>query len=225
MNPDLNWYYEKIKDATLEAIEVGEKIQWFRLVKYAESRLMSTDLIFTPFAVIITGDNRVTQKGCQALGYDLAWFSSCLDAHYLAEKFLEHRWVPSLAREYWGERLTDYRQLMEGVTLEEGEEYDDELLNKHSWRIDDQVLENATVVDAIEKLFAMDCWSSASELYHFLPAMKTVYPKWSINPTERWIMPFDCSDGMGGYGYEPAEVGWLAAIQRKFAEEYKKANG
>ena len=223
MKPDLNWYYEQIKDATLEAVEVGQKLQWFRLSRYPGRGIMSTDLVFLPFAVIITGDNRVTRRGCQALGYDLGWFAESHNADYLAEKFLEHKWVPSLAREYWGERLADYRQQM-SITLEEGEEYDDDLLNKHSWRIDDQVLENATVVDAIEKLFTLDCWSSGNELYNAMPALKTVYPKWSIAPTERWVMPFDCSDGMGGYGYEPAEVGWLAAIQRKFAEEYKKTN-
>jgi hypothetical protein len=30
----------------------------------------------------------------------------------------------------------------------------------------------------------------------------------------------DCSDGIPGFGYDPAEAGWLCAIQQRFSELY-----
>ncbi len=221
--PDHTWYYEQIKDATLEVIELGEFAKSFRLRKYPNTDTMSAVLIFTPWACIITGDLRVENHGLQTIGYGLEWFAQIHEPSYLAEKFLESRWVPEKAhaylknfQEHWKATLADHQAEYQ---LEDGEEWDEPELQKRDWRIPGEVLEGVTVIEAFDAFLSDENYiyfGSPGELYSALPAYRDSSTKYA----ERWIVPFDGSDGLGGYGYPEPLVGWLAAINRRFAELY-----
>lgn len=219
---DNQWYYDQIKDAQLEVVEQGKKLQAFLLRKYPDKSMMSTMIIFAPGIIIITGDLRVTNNGIMTIGYDLNWFRTRLDSSYLAEKFLEQKWIPERAKDYWEYVRNDYKAQLdewkkavaEDVDVDSNLQPDNPMLCKNKWiscgrKIDGEV----TIIDAIDEMLGNDdVFSSQELLYTALP----VYKK-----DGRFLCPFDSSDGMGGYGYNPAEVGWLTAIHRRFSELYE----
>jgi hypothetical protein len=223
-----DWYYDQIKDATLEVIELGEFAKSFRLRKCPDRDTMSTVLIFTPWACIITGDLRVENHGLQALGYGMDWFKQRHEPSYLAEKFLDTRWVPEKARAYfreiqnnWKAKRADYL----ASTLDEVQEpeWDEIELQKNNWLVCGDVLENVTIIEALEAFLSdenQDYFASAGELFTALPAYQD-RSQWNHQvKAPRWRCPFDTSDGIGGYGYPDHLVGWLSAINRRFAELY-----
>ncbi len=216
--PESDWYYKQIQDATLEVIERGNQVQVFNLRKYPGRSMMSTVLVFLPFCIILTGDNRVCNHGVQALGYALEWFKNCHEASYLAEKFLETKWVPEKAEAYWKGILADYKQQFEEwkSEAEPDDPPDNKLFAKMNWRAgyNRQLLFGVTIVQALGLMLEdSSCFESPDALYCSLPA-------WHNKSDGFWHCPFDTSCGLGGYGYAPGEVGWLAAIQKRFAELY-----
>ena len=166
MPEERDQYYAELKDATLEVVELGQFAQVFCLRKYPDRSLMSTHLIFTPFCVIITGDNRVENHGVQALGYGLDWFRRAHDPDYLAGKFLETRWVPEMAKKHWEEVLDSWRRRREAWLAEVAEmkaelpedeqcdfedpQPDEAELQPRNWHVGRIELEKATIVDALE---------------------------------------------------------------------------
>jgi len=226
-------YYRQIADTTLEVVELGRFAKTFCLRKYPGRSDMATYLIFTPFSIIITGDNRVENHGVQALGYGLDWFKRNLDSDYLAEKFLETRWVPEFAQKYWTDILEEWRgrrnewlaklaEEQQDLNAEDREMYEEPVpdcpeLQPRTWHVGRTELDNATIVEALETLFELDCFSSPGELWNTLPAYEESCLE--LVHSLSFLCPFN-TDSMGGYGYLEAKVGWLAAIHQRFAELY-----
>ncbi len=228
-------FYRELSDATLEVVEIGQFAQVFCLRKYPGQYLMSTYLIFTPFSVIITGDNAVEAHGVQAMGRGLDWFKQKTGGDYLAQNFLETRWVPDLARSHWQHILETWRGRQEEWQAELKEMTDDldaedrELwedpdpkspeLKRRTWRVGGEELDDVTVVEALEALLDPDqiYFSSPDRLWDCLPAYEE--ERSGEIHSRSFLCPFD-TDDVRGYGYPEAKVGWLEAIHRRFVELY-----
>lgn len=252
--PNPEYYYNELSGATLEVIERTPRTQIFMLRKYPNSTMMSAILIFTPFGITITGDLHVSGKGgITAPGYGLLWFTQRLEADYLAGKFLRPGWVPELAHAYFAsirnefiERREDYRREREALrahlqqeATETGEPFDpaedcpeeepdEEELKPRTWRVGNEELTNATIIEALDFLLAEDnedLFNNPQTIYDAMPVYRKADKPWVVAgmtfSTAQWAIPF-CLTEPGGYDYDPAEVGWLSAIQRHFAEEYIK---
>lgn len=222
--PDYSWFYDQIKDATLELIEDGKSVKTFLLRKYPDKSMMSTWLFFTPVGIIISGDMRPAGSGVIALGYGLDWFAQKLEASYLAEKFLNEKWVPELALKSWKECLTEwearYQEYKNGIGPDEDEdsfEPDEPLLKKMDWQYGTnptEYIEGVTIVEVLRALVEnSQFFEDAHTLYESLPAYLDEYV---------YHCPFSSED-LAGYGYAEAEIGWLYAIQRRFSECYSKS--
>jgi hypothetical protein len=118
----IEWYEKQISGCTLEVVELGEKVKTFLLRKEPDSMMMSTYIIFTPAGIVISGDIQVCRHGVISYGgYGIGWFASRLDPSYLAEKFLEQRWVPSAAMEAWEECLQVGSEYLGGTAYDPNE--------------------------------------------------------------------------------------------------------
>ena len=63
-------------------------------------RAFSVLVTFTPEGIVLQGDITPTRYGtCSCTGYGLDWFAKPMEEDYLAEKFLQERYVHELARE------------------------------------------------------------------------------------------------------------------------------
>lgn len=79
--------------------EVTPKTRTFRLSE-GNKRCMSCLITFTPEGITISGDITPIGRGVtSSLGYGIDWFASELSPDYLAEKFLERKFVPEIAAE------------------------------------------------------------------------------------------------------------------------------
>jgi len=87
------------------------------------------------------------------------------------------------------------------------------MLRKREWNSCGHCLDGeVTIIEAIDEMLENDdVFSSPDQLNDAIPAYKE---------DGRFIYAFDSTCVSWGYGYHPAEVGWLAAIQRRFAETY-----
>jgi hypothetical protein len=224
IKPDLNWFYDQIKDAQLAQVEDGKLVKTFRLRKYPDRSMMSCWIFFTPAGIVITGDMRPADQGVIALGYGLEWFAEKLEPDYLASKFLKEKWVPDAAFESWDQCMAAWEEKAEEYEKECEEEFGtdpwpdpgEEFLRLKDWRSGKErtELHGVTFLKALRHLLDnRENFESAQTLYESLPAFRD-------ESEGRWICPFSSED-LGGYGYQPAEFGWLAAIQRRFSECYK----
>jgi hypothetical protein len=200
MNKECEEFYQTIKNATLEVVSDAPNAKVFLLRNEPHSYMMSTILIFAAGHTIITGDLSVSDNGVvSCAGYGIGWFTQHHDPSYLAEKFLHKKWVKEKAIEYWKEfgALRD-------------EENPDE--PKYIWRFYGANTEPETIGAAMVRFAEEneDAFDSAGHLYDNLPSA------W-IN--EKWRHPFDITEFPSRW-YDPIEVGWLCAIQRRFAECY-----
>lgn len=203
-NPPLDWYYNQLKEHYLEPIPTGEEtakyIKAFYLRKAPDTRMMSTLLIFHPEGITITGDchpGRVPGRrgGVIARGYDLDWFSQKLEPSYLAEKFLTEVWV----KEKFVEWVKEYLKDSEAVDTEAKE-----------WLVGARLEENWTEKEALLYFISdEDLFETPESAYNNLP---------SYYDRDRWICPYDSEFISPGFDYDPTELGWLAAIQRRFSE-------
>ena len=229
---DKNFYYDQIKEASLELVEDGKTTKTFLLRKYPDSAMMSTWLVFAPFGIVLGGDLRITQHGLIIHGYGLDWFADQLYPRYLAEKCLERKWIPSqaiqafrdwaddLENEIKTERDEARQEMIENGTENPTEEDIDGGVSSYAarrrWKIDHEEF-TGTDAEAVRKLAENESLFETSEiLYDALPA----YYK-----DGRLYCPFDGEDIGRGYDYAEAEVGWLSAIQRRFAECYQAMRG
>lgn len=203
--PDRQWYYEQIKDAVLVPKLVAEQVRIYHLKRNPESWNMTTVLVFTPGMIVISGDLHPGRgdncNGIICTGYDFNWFCGQLSWDYLAEKFLDKKWVPE-------EFAAELRYMADQWDAENPEPGDDD---RFSWQIGWDNLENATEADAL-RLFADNelFYESSGDAYQNLPEYKT--------EIGQWVSPFDSETMLIGYTYDPTEAGWLYAIQRRFRE-------
>lgn len=201
---DYSWYYDQIKDAVLEPLEVGEKVKSYYLRRWPGRRMMSTLIIFSPEGIVLTGDLRPTQRGgCMTMEYGLIWFCSDLAPRYLAEKFLQKKWQPARAEEWLRDHIKDLRAVPDDAVDEEpGEEESG----------DGQSGESTpnpyhTDADRLSKLLEdLSNFDSPEEFY------------WALNGANCQTQSYDYEIVDGGVDYDDNEVGWLYAIQRRFAE-------
>jgi hypothetical protein len=165
--------------------------------------MMSTLLVFSPEGIILTGDNHPGSKsgrgGVIARGYGLEWFSQKLEPDYLAGKFLIEVWVP----ERFSQAVRDY--ICDGFharTLS---------TKRRPWRVGKYVQDEWTEIHALRYLISNpELIETSHNAYDNLPAFR--------QPKSGWVCIYDSDFVLAGYGYDPTELGWLAAIQRRFSE-------
>lgn len=230
-DPKLQFYADQLQGAVLDTLEVGEETQTYLLRRHPDRYAFSCFIVFAPFGIVIAGDISISDSGVIARGMDADWFAGNLQPDYLASKFLKKKWVPELARQFWGERLASWKQELADHNAEveaERDAYitsqgsaegfqqwppDNEWLRSTQWRVGfpRHTLNNATVIDAVQRLLDdRDCFDDPHILFESLPSF--------MQRDGVWMMPF--SDSMGGYDYYESEIGWLFAVQRAFARLY-----
>lgn len=250
--PSPDFFYNQLDGCTLEVIDNTPHTQVFLLRKYPGRTMMSSVLIFTPYGITLTGDLRVEGNGVCAPGYGLDWFTQPHpDRRYLAAKFLRTGWVPECAHAYykairdeWAEQQTSIESEFAEEIAErkaqaerDGETYSpppemlvaiyeaEEIeLQPRTWRIGEDELKDATIVEALDHFLANDeNFANPNALYEALPIFNREPSEYTVAGVtirqDKWRCPFDTSS-IGGYDYNPIAVGWLWAIQRRFAELY-----
>jgi hypothetical protein len=66
----------------------------FKLYDPTQGRMGSIIILFTPEGIVLAGDGEITPHGTvSSFGYGLEWFAGKLAGGYLAQKFLQKRWV------------------------------------------------------------------------------------------------------------------------------------
>lgn len=244
MDNKYSYFTDQLKGHSLINIENGEFVKTFQLVKDKTMYMMSTYLFFAkPGFIMISGDLSPKRNGVQTMGYPLEWFASKLEPRYLASKFLEEVWQGDVMKEYFKEELKELTSTWDAMTESERafhQEYVDltessrdirfrdedeplpsNIFTYRSWKIGDQVIEKTNKIGALTALLSEehdDLFENATVLYLNLPAYKTDKNR------HRWLCGYDSDTISAGYDYRPEEVGWLYAIQHKFAEEYAKLN-
>lgn len=227
MNDKYKWYEEELKDATLEVLHNDDFCKAFRLRKYPDRLDMSTIILFTCNQIILTGDLRITRHGLASdFGYGLEWFAEQLDPEYLAEKFLTESWHKELAIEWWKDVLAEHRR-EEAEQLEAVQQELQEVCefphNQNAWSVAGDIIHKGTLCDALEvfiKHLEDDSDIDPRWVYENQPAYLASNMSAHLRAAG-YTVYFSGEDGYGGYGYAPAEVGWLHAIQARFAALYK----
>lgn len=224
-----DYYYEQIRNAQLSPLSTGEKVKAYYLKKYLNSQIMSTLLVFTPDGTILTGDLTPERRGCIARGYGLEWFAGKLSPSYLAEKFLDEEWVPDRMKAYVRERIAELeRELAEimaelerDAALNEEEfvlEVEDlpRLHRPRSWTIANEEL-TGTEADALKELLTHD------EAFNSPDEFMANAPIYTDEEAGRRRSLFTYDELEVGQGYPEHKIGWLVAIQRRFAETIGEA--
>lgn len=229
--------WRSIEGHVLEQALDANGFKAFYLRKPEGGRMMSTLLVFTPEGIVITGDVRPTREGnASSLGYGVDWFAGALGEDYLCSKFLKKGWHAELAAEELRDmaasvlagRMDDWpwsaglRAASEwrAAAVEDLRDRRESVATAPSRRIDpwvEQARETArtardkvralrrTVAERLETL-AVKADAGELEPFEFHRAYREVDPD---------------SEDLPGHGYDPAEAGWLCAIQKRFAQLYK----
>jgi hypothetical protein len=237
---------ESLANHVLEEIPAGEKMQAFWMKKPERGRMMSTLLVFTPEGIVITGDlcPRAGTRGVVSdLNYGIGWFSGKLSPDYLCEKFLDREWHAELAAQ-------DLKEMACAVLRGEYDDYGWTGSLHAAKQEREDALEEVRLVYAALKEAKQEGDEEAikDEREAFEEAKKVVAPLREKNVAFREDLAKDlerlsrmCEFGevdqlgfandyrdlnadaetLPGYGYDPAEAGWLAAIQQRFAELYR----
>lgn len=234
-----------LKDHVLEQVLDTEKFKGFYLKPPGRTRMMSTLILFTPEGIIICGDlcpgNRGANRGnVSAFGYALDWFASKLGEDYLCSKFLDKDWheelavrdLDRMAKEILrGGYDDDYGKELSRASEERRAAFDDLLHFRRDLKevtdAEDIANVKASIARVKEELkplreavvskrrgladkfleLAHDCDHNCHEQVSFVTAYREMTQDYDIE----WVP---------GWGYGPAEAGWLCAIQQKFAELY-----
>lgn len=245
-----NHMRDSLKDHVLEQVLDTEKFRAFYLKKPGGGRMMSTLIMFTPEGIVITGDLCPGQRGViSTLGYGLDWFAGKLSEDYLCQKFFQQGWhrelaereLEELARQirageyddfYAGQDLKDAAECYEGA-LDDVKMYVQDFRTIREMSKDDpqraEELENvrASLKQAIKEAKPLKkalqnarekTAKKLDELKYFLDGQG-----WE-SFSDSWAEAFEDYDWecVPGLGYNPADAGWLCAIQQKFSELYWK---
>lgn len=234
---------ESLKDHVLEELPAGE-MKAFYLKKPGNGMMDSCLILFTPEGVVICGDRAPSRTGrgaITAFRYGLDWFASELYEDYLCSKFLDKEWVPeyavrfcrSVAKETRIGKQDDYGYVdkkklweiraghsedLERLRQDIREEKDPEWL----WKMKaERKILIARLVEARRAL--QEVREEAASRYEEL-AQRLENNECGVEGFAEDLMEIDpgaIEDGVPGYGYPPAEAGWLCAIQQRFREVYK----
>jgi hypothetical protein len=177
------------------------------------TRIYKVLILFTEEGIVITGDLcfGANQRGIvSAYGYSLPWFASELSEGYLAEKFLIKVWECERAAE-------DVAVILKRI--EQGE-YDERIQSRmlDGLKHNDISLETArnAVIEHYKHVVEMLKNEDVS-MDRFRDLVEDV----ALGSLIEAHM-FDIVDDLDspGFGYPINEMGWLAAVQKKFAELY-----
>ena len=100
-------YREEFEKHVLERISLDPPI--FKMHR-PDSGLYHMHICFVSGKIVLFGDAMVGYLGRGVIstpGYDLDWFTSKLDAGYLAEKFIARDWCEELAQDFLDEMLKE----------------------------------------------------------------------------------------------------------------------
>lgn len=118
---------DEMKGHRLTCVCDTPAVQSYRMAT-PEERSFSVLVTRTLAGIVLQGDITPTRYGtCSCAGYDLDWFAKPMEADYLAEKFLQKRYVHELAR---GAFLRDIREHNEAA---DGPNKIDEQLYMRRW--------------------------------------------------------------------------------------------
>lgn len=201
---------ESLKDHELTLLEEGKHFKLYRMHKPDRGNCMSVNIAFSRGYILIFGDLTPSRPGnMSVVGYNETWFAGKLGESYLCEKFLETKWVREYAEKWMrGEEFFEY--LLESYSppkvLEKFKFIQDTLKNVEKPSEEEQ--EENRKKEVREKL---------DDILNYLDdyGPEKLYE-------ELTDLGYDCSDGVPGWGYDPAEAGWLCGIQQRFSELHQK---
>ncbi len=241
---------ESLQGHILEQILDTEKFKAFKMKRLGSGRMMSTQILFTPKGIVISGDlcpRPGTRGVISDLGYGLNWFSGRLSEDYLCEKFFVVGWHRSLAEK-------ELAQMIKAVKRGEYDSYgwtgDLEEVSEERWRQHDELvrtrktLRDLMVSDEADR----DQWikDTQEEIAEFRKELRPLREKVvklragladkisdllyktaggndldAMGFADDWRDINPDSESTPGWGYPPADGAWLCAIQNRFAELYQ----
>lgn len=234
---------DSLKDHVLEKVLDTDRFVGFYLRRPSGGRMMSSLLLFTPEGIILTGDLSTGRRGSiSAFGYNLDWFASDLGEDYLCGKFLDKSWHADLAER---ELREEAAQVRAGLN---DEEYDNHQLtlaaNDRTLMAEELRGLRADLRGADDAELAADIKGQIADLRKdaldgkkaLLDARKELADDLerladdcnNMTPSEfeeeyiAIIRHDDLDFSFPGYGYPPADAGWLCAIQQKFRELHRE---
>ena len=240
---------ESLEGHILEQVLDTQRFKAFKMKRPGSGRSMSTQILFTPEGIVISGDlcPRPGTRGVVSdLGYGLDWFSGRLSEGYLCEKFLQTGWhrelaeeelkrmVKAIARgEYDSYSWTDG---LEAAADERHENHDELVLSRK--RLKELKASN----DEEKPVLIRDTEEEIVDLRKELATLREKVVKLRKELTDKIddllyktagsndldVMGFHDgwreinaeSEDTPGWGYPPADGAWLCAIQQRFAELY-----
>ena len=143
------------------------------------TNILSTLITFTPCGIVLQGDLTPERNGSASRGYGEEWFSGDLYPDYLAEKFLQKRWVPE-------EALKKFRRYLEEVRDEGG-------LTPSGRIVDDDLISEATKGDLCD--LGVNPWEAIEYFAKYLGDDTCCDITWdSYDPTEKAISICDSKE-------------------------------
>ncbi len=239
---------ESLENHILEQLLDTEKFKAFKMKRPGSGRSMSTQILFTPEGIVISGDlcPRPGTRGVVSdLGYGLGWFSGRLSEGYLCEKFFVVGWHRELAEEElkrmikavrWGDYDSyGWTGKLEEVSEERREQHDELVRTRKTLKdlmVSDEADREEQIKDTQEEIG--DLWKELRLLREKVVKLRAVLVEKVNDLLQRldWgdmdQMGFgDCwreinadAEDTPGWGYPPADGAWLCAIQQRFVELY-----
>jgi hypothetical protein len=134
-------YLKELADHQLTVICDHEKVKCYRMGKPGTG-IMSTYITSTPCGIVLQGDFTPQRNGSTSTrGYDLDWFAGASSTGYLAEKFLEQRFIKELAEAALKDasRWSDCDEEQQRRIMEMADEIGDHDIDLMSWLYDEFV--------------------------------------------------------------------------------------
>ena len=243
-------FEEQLKAHVLEQVLDQPGWQAFYLRRPGGGRMMSTLFIFCPEGIILTGDLAPARRGRGATscyGYGLEWFAGRLSESYLCEKFLEEGWHADLAQEDLKDLALEVRRgccdgdframkdlrdaakerqdLAEEIALYRRDMTTARAMPPGPER--ERALEESrpfirSVQERLRPLRAKAVRLRESMALRLENLAKECeygsYEQGTFGEAWREIEPD--VERLPGWGYDPAERGWLVALQGRFRELY-----
>ena len=241
---------ESLKSHILEQLLDTEKFKAFKMKRPGSGRSMSTQILFTPEGIVISGDlcpRGGTRGVISDLGYGLDWFSGRLSEDYLCEKFLVVGWHRALAEEELTQMIKAIRRgeydsygwtgELEEVSEGRRGEHDELVRTRKTLKdlvMSDEVDRDELIRNTQEEIADLrkELCSLRERVVKFRAELEDkiddlLYKTAGGNDLDAmgfyddWHDINSDSESTPGWGYPPADKAWLCAIQQKFVELYE----
>ncbi len=240
---------ESLEGHILEQVLDTRRFKAFKMKRPDSGRMMSTQIMFTPEGIVISGDlcPRPGTRGVVSdLGYGLDWFSGKLSENYLCEKFFVVGWHRALAEEELKVMIKavkrgDYDSYgwtgeLEEVSGERREQHDELVRTRKTLKdlmVSDEADREEQIKDTREEID--DLWKELRPLREKVVKLRSelgdkiddlLYKTAGSNDLDvmgfydGWREINEDAEDTPGWGYPPADGAWLCAIQQRFAELY-----